>query len=274
MRPANSTALRKAKETGNSVNGIRRNGAVRVGEGTPHTRSTEERNRLILDHAPLVRYIAGRLALRIPAHVDRADIESAGIVGLIDAADKFDESRGVRFRAYAEIRIRGAILDELRARDWLPRSVREKGSRLQEAYADVERRLGRSATDEEVAEAMGVDMEEFHTIVNDVNGGAVWRLADLGIGDDEKGNMAHNLMVDDTAEDLPSILSGKERRKRLAEAIDSLPEKERLVVTLYYHEELTLKEIGEIFGVSESRVCQIHTKAVCRLKGRLREMLS
>lgn len=238
------------------------------GRTTAKKNRAEERKRLIEENAPMVRYVAGRIAIRVPKHVDVFDLESAGLIGLIDAIDKFDPSRGIKLQTYAEFRVRGAILDELRARDWLPRSVRGKYSNLKAAYVDLERKLGRSATDEEVAEYMRIDLEEFHSIVNDVNSGAVINLGDIGF-DDRKGEMAHNLLLDSETPDASRVVAEKEGRERLAMAIDSLPEKERLVIALYYYEELTLKEAGEVLGVSESRVCQIHTKAICRLKGRM-----
>ena len=238
------------------------------GRTTAKKNRAEERKRLIEENAPMVRYIAGRIAIRIPKHVDVFDLESAGLIGLIDAIDRFDPSRGIKLQTYAEFRVRGAILDELRARDWLPRSVRDKYSNLKATYSHLEGKLGRSATDEEVAGYMGINLEEFHSILNDVNSGAVINLGDVGLNDEDAGR-AHNLFVDNSIPDVSHSASENEIRELLARAIDSLPEKERLVIALYYYEELTLKEIGEVLGVSESRVCQINTKAVSRLKGRM-----
>jgi len=231
-------------------------------------KSDRERESLIVEHVPLVRYLVGRIAIRLPRHIDRGDLESAGLVGLIDAVDKFDPSRQIKLKTYAEFRIRGAILDELRSRDWLPRSVRDKCNALDAAYLEVERKFGRPARDEEVAEYMELGMEAFYAIVNEVNSGAIINMCDIGFNDDDE-SMAYNLLLDSSIPDFSSLLSAKDGRKRLAKGIDSLPEKERLVIALYYYEELTLKEVGEVLGVSESRVSQIHTKAICRLKGRV-----
>lgn len=216
----------------------------------------------------MVRFIAGRIAIRVPKHIDISDLESAGVLGLIDAIGKFDPSRGIKFKTYAEIRIRGAILDELRGRDWLPRSLREKSSEVEAAYARVENRVARNATDEEVANEMGVDLEEFHSMIGKISSAAIISAGSFGF-DDEDRNMAFNLLADDSG-DCSHLLSESEERERLAAAIDSLPERERQVISLYYFEELTLREIGEVLGVSESRVCQIHTKTICRLKGKMK----
>ena len=221
-----------------------------------------------MEHAPLVRYVAGRIAIRLPKHIDVADLESAGLIGLIDAVDKFDSSRKVKLKTYAEFRIRGAILDELRSRDWLPRSLRDKCSLLESAYVEMEGKFGRAVKDEEVAAYMEVSLDEFYSIVNDARGSAVINMGDMGL-DNAGGEMAHNLLLDRSIPDFSTVIFEKEGRARLIKAVDSLPEKERLVIALYYYEELTLKEIGAVLGVTESRVSQIHTKAVCRLKTRL-----
>jgi len=228
----------------------------------------QDRKDLIERHAALVRYVAGRIAIRLPQHVCIEDLESAGIIGLIDAIDKFDPSKGARLETYAEIRIRGAILDELRSRDWLPKQVREKYRKIREAYGEVEGSLGRSATDDEVAAHMGLDLDEFHSILGRANSAALISMDEL-CGDSDNGRQFKDLIADETCSDIAGEICKKETMRLLAEAIDKLPEKERLVVALYYYEELTMKEIGAVLGVSESRVCQIHTKAVCRLGGRI-----
>jgi len=231
--------------------------------------SREDRNRLIVENVAMVRYVVGRIAMRIPSHVCREDLESAGIIGLIDAVDKFDPSRGVKLKTYAEIRIRGAVLDELRSRDFVSRSVRDKYKKIKNAYADLEGRLGRSVTDEEVSRYMGIELDELHSLLGEVSAAAVINAEDLCGDLGQKGSVL-DLIADDSISDISQMLCDKETMKVLAEAIDSLPEKERLVVALYYYEELTLKEVGAVLGVSESRVCQIHTKAVCRLGNKLK----
>jgi len=227
-----------------------------------------ERNRLIEENVSMIRYIAGRFAIRLPKHIDVEDLESAGTIGLIDAVDKFDPSRGIKLKTYAEIRIRGAILDELRSRDYLPRSVREKCTMVKAAYSEMENRLGRSATDEEIAQRLNIDLDEFYVLMRDINTGSSISLSELGFGDDQ--GKSPDIFVDNSSPDHSEQLSYKQNRARLARAIDSLPEKERLVISLYYYDELTLKEIGEVIGVTESRVCQIHSKAMFRVKGRIR----
>ncbi len=227
-----------------------------------------ERDRLIEEHIPMIRYVAGRFAIKLPKHVDIEDLESAGTIGLIDAVDKFDPSKGIKLKTYAEIRIRGAILDELRSRDYLPRSVREKCSHVKTAYAEMENKLGRSATDEEIANYLNIDINAFYKMLQDINTGSSISLSDLGVDDDHA--RSEEMFVDNSSPEISEILYDKEKKKCLARAIGSLPEKERLVISLYYYDELTLKEIGEVVGLTESRVCQIHSKAMFRIKGKIR----
>lgn len=217
----------------------------------------------------MVKHIAGRMALRLPKHVDLAELESAGIIGLLDALDKFDPEKGIKFRTYAEFRIKGAILDELRSRDWMPRSLRQQSRKLDTAFAETSNELGRNATEEEVAKHMGLEMEEFHSMVNDVHSVSVISVEDLGVDSSSSAAFAANILVDENTAEQIEYLIDNEVRTNLAKAIDSLPEKERLVLALYYYEELTLKEIGAVLEVSESRVCQIHSQAISRLKGRV-----
>lgn len=238
-------------------------------ENTP--KSVKERDRLILEYAPLVNTIANRMGMRLPPQVSKDDLLSAGIMGLLDAIDKYDVDKGVEFKSYAEFRIRGSMLDELRAMDWVPRSVRRNAKRLQEAYAKVESGKMRPANDEEVAEEMGLDMESFYHLLDEVRGISI-------ISKDELGHFSfHN----DTGTNWPmnqlsigmgplDSLKVTEIRDVIAKAIERLPKNERMVVALYYYEELTMKEIGKIMGYTESRVSQLHTKAVIRLRNGLK----
>ena len=233
----------------------------------------EERDRILLEYIPQVRYIAGRIAIRLPQHVDIADLESVGIIGLFDAIEKFDSSKGIKFKTYAQIRIKGAILDELRARDWMPRSLRQKSNQLEAATAEVSKKLGREARDEEIASNLGVALEGFYSLLNEVKSTSVISVEDLGLGS-SSNDMCLNILVDKKLETQSEKLLIKEIREKLADAINSLSEQERLVISLYYYEEMTLKEIGAVLEVTESRVCQVHTKAVIRLKNKLKDTLS
>ncbi|MEW5723328.1 MAG: FliA/WhiG family RNA polymerase sigma factor [Thermodesulfobacteriota bacterium] len=245
-------------------------------EGTPWLGlSPEERSRYIEKYSPLIKYLADRLASRLPAHIAKDDLISAGILGLIDAVDKFDPSRNILFKTYAEFRVKGAMLDELRAMDWVPRSVRKKSSRMEKAYQTLEAELGRPATDEEVAAAMGLALEDFQKLLDEVKGAS---MVDVEVFRNSVRGQSHadlfDLLADEEGRDALETLGLGEVRKVIAEAITALPEKERLVVTLYYYEELTMKEIGEVLGYTESRISQLHSKSILRLKGRLRRYFS
>lgn len=232
--------------------------------------NVDVRNRLIERYAPLVKYVAGRMAMNMPPQVEFDDLVSYGIFGLIDAIEKYEPSRGFKFKTYATTRIRGSIIDELRALDWIPRSVRQKSRQLQTVYAELENRLGRAATDEEIAGELGITLEDFDQLVSDVSGTAIISLEDVwhvGSDDDE-------IQVGDTLagseKDHPNYRIERDEVKRLLiDAIKELPPREKEVIALYYYEELTLKEIGLVLGVTESRVSQLHSKAVIRLKAKL-----
>lgn len=229
------------------------------------------RERLVLAYLHLVKYVAGRMAIGLPSTVDYDDLVSYGIFGLMDAVEKYDSERGVKFASYASTRIRGAILDGLRATDWVPRSVRHKARRLAQTMAELEGKLGRPATDEEVQRAMGIDSEEYSKLLQDVAATTLLSLDEPwseGGSDGEKLSLA-DMVPDETYDDPASRVTRDAVLEVLAEAIVALPERERLVITLYYYEELTLKEIGKILDVSESRVSQLHTKALSRLRGKL-----
>ena len=235
-----------------------------------------QREALILEHTPLIRYVAGRIAMRLPSHVPLEDLYSAGVLGLIDAVDKYDPRQNVKFKTYAEFRIRGAILDELRAMDWVPRSVRRKSTQLEEVYQQLQRQLGREPADDEVAEELGVSLDQFYGLLDQVKAVNLLSLDDhenplLGQLDAEQVLAA---LGREESEDPLARLGLAELRGQVAQAIAGLPEKEKLVVSLYYYDELTMREIGEVLGYTESRISQMHTKAILRLRARLRDVVA
>ena len=230
------------------------------------------RERLILHYAPLVKYVASRVATGLPASVDQADLVSYGMFGLIDALQKFEPGRGNKFETYAIPRIRGAIIDELRAMDWVPRSVRFKQREIEKALADLESMLKRQPSEKELAERLGMSLHELHEVITQISFVSVLALDEtVSVGADrgEKVSLVDTLA--DKGFDPISGVESQETRGLLAAAINELSEREKIVVTLYYFEGLTLAEIGEILGVTESRVCQIHTKAVGVLRGQMTE---
>lgn len=231
----------------------------------------DARERLILHYSPLVKYVAGRLSANLPQTVDNADLISYGIFGLIDAIEKFDTDRGIKFETYAIARIKGAIIDELRAMDWVPRSVRARAREIERAYVTLEGRLKRTPKDAEVAAEMGISVHELHEVFTKLSYTTVVSFEELwnpSSDRDEKTNLMA-MIRDDTAEDPVTMFESEEIKDILAGAIERLPEREKLVIALYYYEGLTLKEIGEVLGVTESRVSQLHTKSVLRLRARL-----
>ena len=228
------------------------------------------RDRLILTYAPLVKYVAGRLGSSLPAHVDEGDLVSYGLLGLIGAIERYDPDRDIKFETYAIARIRGAIIDELRALDWVPRSVRSRARQIERAIGELEAKLGRAPTDEEIAAKVGVTVDELDNSLTDISRSSIAALDELWSvsGDGDQVSLLDTL-EDDSISQPSEVLDETETREALADAIARLPEREKLVVTLYYYEELTLREIGEVLGVTESRVSQLHTKAILRLKSRL-----
>ena len=231
------------------------------------------KEQIILQHAPLIRYIVNRIAVRLPAHIDLDDLHNTGVIGLMDAIDKYNPDKNCKFKTYAEFRIKGAILDQLRSLDWVPRSIRQKSRRLEQAYTEVEQRLGRSATEQEVAGSLGIDLDEFHFLLNQVRGISMVNLDELRSSGGADQPMHGDIFEDVKAENPFTSLKSREMRQAVAECIGILPEKERLVISLYYYEDLNMKEIGGVLGITESRVCQIHTKAVARLRSKLRSLL-
>lgn len=228
-----------------------------------------EMEKLLVEFAPTIRYIAQRLSFRLPPSLDVQDLIQAGIIGLMDALGKYDPSREARFKTYAEFRIRGAMLDEIRSLDWVPRSVRDKIGRLQKTFGDLEKRLGRAPQEEEVAQELEMSTEEFNTFLYEARAVAVLSLDNLGLQDEASHTLLETL-VDAKAEDPLRALLSKGAQDRLIEGINRLSEKERLVVSLYYQDELTMKEIGQVMKITESRVCQLHSQAILRLKEKLR----
>src|SRR5881275_801373 len=229
------------------------------------------RERLILHYSPLVKYVAGRVGVGLPPNIEQADLVSYGIFGLIDAIEKFDISRAIKFETYAISRIKGAIIDELRAIDWIPRSVRYKAREVEKAYAALEARLHRTPTEPEVAEELGIGLDELHTIFSQVSFVNVIALDELLNVGGERGDKVSlvDTLEDTRAEDPVAAFETEETKYLLARAINTLPEREKIVVTLYYYEGLTLAEIGQVLGVTESRICQMHTKAVLQLRSRM-----
>jgi RNA polymerase sigma factor for flagellar operon FliA len=226
---------------------------------------SEARDRLLVAHTGLVRYLAHRIGSRLAGPIDFDDLVGDGILGLMEAIDRFDPAHGVLFKTYAESRIRGAILDGVRSRDWAPRSLRRAARRLETAIVEVERRTRRTAQDEEIAAELAISVDELHALYQQAHG---VRLGHMPCGEDDGIDPA------DTGASPLFHVEEKERREVLAQEIDHLPERERMVLSLYYERGLTLKEIGAVLDVTESRVCQIHTRAVSRLRARVGERLT
>ena len=236
------------------------------------SKDQELRDRLILTYAPLVKFVAGRVGASLPAHVDEQDLVSYGLLGLIGAIERFDPSREIKFETFAMARIRGAIIDELRSLDWVPRSVRSRAREIERANVALEAELGRPPSEEEMADHLGLGVEEFRDELLEIANSSVLALDDLWTFADPEGGGSQisvlDTIRDPNAADPETEAQTTELKDRLADAIESLPERERLVVALYYYENLTLREIGEILGVTESRVSQLHTKAVLSLRSR------
>src|SRR5215212_9629960 len=231
------------------------------------------RDRLILHYAPLVKYVAGRVGSGLPAHVEQADLISYGTFGLIDAITRFEPTREVKFESYAMARIRGAIIDELRHTDWIPRSVRMKARQFERAVAELEGTLQRTPTDEEVAEVLDMDVEEMRKFLGQLSLVNVVALDELLTDDDGGGSpRLGDTLQDSTALDPQAMAEHGEARQLLARAVEQLPEREKVVVSLYYFEGLTLADIGRVLGVTESRICQLHTKAVLHLRTKLADI--
>lgn len=230
------------------------------------------REQLIVHYAPLVKYVSGRVAIGLPPTIDLDDLQSYGIFGLVDAVEKFEPERGVKFETYAIARIRGAMFDGLREQDWVPRTVRQKARHLERTVAELEARLGRSATDAEVCVALGLTSDEYFSLLTEIRGTSIVSLDEwwAGEGDEDKGLSLGELIEDPEAAHVGAAIEAEQVEQMLGDVIDALPEREKLIITLYYYEGMTLKEIGHVLGVTESRVSQLHTRAIVRLRARLR----
>ena len=239
------------------------------------TGDLQARDELILAYSPLVKYVAGRMGTGLPAHVEESDLISYGLLGLIGALERFDPGRNIKFETYAISRIKGSIIDELRALDWVPRSVRSWARQVERTVTKLENELRRAPTDEEIAGELDVTIAEFHDILHQISSASIVALDEFWTLSGTSGDKV-TLMdtIEDSASPDPSrAFDIQEVKGILADAIKRLPERERIVIGLYYYEGLTLKEIGEVLGVTESRISQLHTKAILRLKGRIKEEL-
>ncbi len=236
------------------------------------TRDPSVREQLILEYADLIKYVAGRLSIYFGSNVEYDDMIGYGVFGLIDAIEKFDPTKKVKFETYASLRIRGAIIDSIREQDWAPRSLRKKSKELEKAWFELENQLGHAATDQQVAEYMGITVDEVNKLVQEMNISQMVSLDDFLEQNHETGL---DLSDASSTEVLPERrMELVEVQEILSDAIGKLPEKERTVISLYYYEELTLKEISAIMKVSESRISQLHTKAILRMRGRLERQRS
>jgi RNA polymerase sigma factor for flagellar operon FliA len=229
------------------------------------------REEIVHKYLPLVKYVAGKISVNLPSHVEINDLINEGILGLIDAISKYDDSRGVKFETYATTRISGAILDALRAMDWVPRAVRQKARELERVFATLENEIGRVPEEEEIAKAMGLKLKEYHTLLLKVRGTSILSLEEFL--PNEKGHDVALLdTLKDSGPDPTHQVESAEIKSALASAVESLPQQERTVISLYYFEGLTLKDIKSVLNVSESRVSQIHAQAVIRLRSKLKAL--
>ena len=247
------------------------NEAIKQYKKEVNTLNKEQKDQIIMEYAPVVKTVAQRIAMRLPNNIDLDDLISAGVIGLMDAVDKYDQTRDNKFKTYAEFRIRGAILDELRAQDWLPRSVREKSKVIEKAIKHLENELGVSPTEVQVADKLNLSIADYRTMLNEVKSISLMSLDEItsSVSSDKRSIL--NLIESNKVDNPLNELSLRDLKNSLVEEIKNLPEKHRLVLSLYYYEELNLKEIGEVLEITESRVSQIHTEAVLRLRSGLKE---
>ncbi len=235
----------------------------------PNKLTPQQKDKLIMEYAPLIKFIAQKIAIRLPSNIELDDLISSGVIGLMDAIEKYDPTRDNKFKTYAEFRIRGSILDELRAQDWVPRSVRDKAKMLDRTLVRLEAELGRSASDEEVAAQLGMTMEEFYDLVNQVRPVSILSIDDAATFSNVDKKSILNLLEGCKLNNPYTQLNLKSVKEVVTQAIEDLPERQRLVLSLYYYEDLNLKEIGQILRVTESRVSQLHAQAISRLRAKL-----
>ncbi len=237
------------------------------------TKNREIRDFLVEKYSPLVKYVAGKVAIGMPQNVEFDDLVSYGSFGLLDAIEKFDPDRDIKFKTYAMTRIRGAIFDELRSIDWIPRSIRQKAKQVEETIATLENKLGHTVDDEDIAKEMNLSLDELHSLLTKISGTSMISLNDIWYLGDDNDEVSFMETLESPQNLNPDTLIEKEEIKAvIVEAIKHLPDKEKKVIVLYYYEDLTLKEIGEVLEVTESRISQLHTKAIMRLRGKLMRM--
>ena len=228
---------------------------------------------VLTQYAPLVKYVVSRIAAGLPKNVDQEDLFSAGVLGLLDALEKYDAVKGTKFETYAVWRIRGSVLDELRSLDWASRSTRRKAREIEEVCRTLDQKFGRAATEGEIARAMGLPLPEYLHLLDEIKGTVLLSLDKAAHGDDEDSGTLGECLELSVEEDPLAVIESQQDREALADIINQLPEQERLVIALYYFEEMTLREIGETLAISESRVSQVHTSALTRLRGRVRKFM-
>lgn len=239
----------------------------------PRTLTQKQKDDLIKEYAPLIKFVAQKIAVRLPSNIELDDLISAGVIGLMDAIDKYDPTRDNKFKTYAEFRIRGAILDELRAQDWVPRSIRDKAKLLDKTMAQLEIELGHAPSEEETAKALNITVEEFYDLVNQVRPVSLLSIDNSQSFSNDDHKSILNLLEGSKLNNPFNQLNMKSIKEVVAQAIEELPERQRLVLSLYYYEDLNLKEIGQVLRVTESRVSQLHAQAVARLRVKLQQTI-
>lgn len=245
------------------------NSLLRKYKEEPNKLTSQQKDKLIMEYAPLIKFIAQKIAVRLPSNIELDDLISSGVIGLMDAIDKYDPTRDNKFKTYAEFRIRGSILDELRAQDWVPRSVRDKAKLLDRTFVNLEAELGRSPTDEEVCEKLSITIDDFHDMVNQVRPVSVLSIDEAATFSSVDKKSILNLLEGCKLNNPFNQLNLKSVKGIVTQSIEDLPERQRLVLSLYYYEDLNLKEIGKILRVTESRVSQLHAQAIARLRAKL-----